>query len=378
VFGFPPTPRSFRARTARALALGVCALGVACTDAESDAEQRGGQHPPTVEAVIVEPEHVRDVVEFVGQLDATYSVVLKPEVSGVIDSILFEEGAPVTAGDPLFRLRDAEQRARLREARAEVALARDVVDRTRALAKRKAESAAELNRAEAQYEIALARVELAQVELDRTVVRAPFDGVVGERLVSPGERVSPGGDRGPGGGGESTGLARIDSLDPLDLVFTIPEAIIAIVTNGVRVTLRVAPFPGEFFRGQVYFVAPRVNVANRRMLVKARIPNPEHKLRPGLFAKLDVVVAEREGALMLPEDAVVYAREGTFVWRLDRDDLAERLPIEIGIRQVGRVEIRKGIRPGDRIVASGTHKVVSGKAVRSVTRGAAPAEEIGL
>lgn len=345
--------------------MAALALLVAC----SGGGQEGGPSgppPPVVETTVVQPELVLDEVELVGQLETTYSVVLKPEISGVIEAITFEESTFVKKGDPLVRLRDGEQRARLHMAQAELALKKAVYGRAQKLAKRDAQSAAELERARAEYEIARAQVELAEVELARTVIKAPFDGILGARLVSPGERVSPGGDRGPdGGGSQSTGLVRIDALDEMELVFTIPETVIALVKNGVDVSLRVAPYPNETFDGSVYFVSPRVDATNRRVLVKARVPNPEHKLRPGLFAKLDVVVDRRENALMVPEDAVLYSQDGTYVWRLDEQGLPERAPVELGIRQPGRVEARTGLRPGDRIVASGTHKVMPGMPVQS-------------
>jgi membrane fusion protein (multidrug efflux system) len=151
----------------------------------------------------------------------------------------------------------------------------------------------------------------------------------------------------------------------MELIFAVPETVMALVRNGLPVELRVAPFPGETFAGQIYFVDPRVNATSRRVLVKARIPNPQHKLSPGLFAQLDVEVEQRSEALMAPEDAVVYGRDGTFVWRIV-DDRAERVPVELGIRQPGRVELRSGVRAGDRIVSAGTHKVRPGIVVSDV------------
>ncbi len=353
----------------KSIAIAMAAvLAAACGRQDSTAVGSPGPPPPVVETVVVTPEMVRDKVELVGQLDSVYSVLLKPEISGVVASIAFEEGTPVKKGDPLVQLRDREQRARLREALAYVALARTRYDRATSLAERHAQSAAALDGAAAEHEIAKARLDLARLQLDRTVIRAPFDGVIGPRLVSPGERVNPGGVGGPGGGGgEGSGLARIDSLGEMELVFAVPETVMSLVRKGQPVALRVAPFPGEIFAGKIHFVDPRVNATSRRVLVKARIPNPDHKLRPGLFAKLDVEVARRTEALMVPEQSVMYGRDGTYVWRVV-DDQAERVPVELGIRQPGRVELRSGVRAGDRIVSAGTHKLRPGSALRDITR----------
>jgi membrane fusion protein (multidrug efflux system) len=190
-------------------------------------------------------------------------------------------------------------------------------------------------------------------------------------MVSPGERVNPGSDRDSGGegggGGGSSGLVRIDSLDEMELIFTLPETVMSIARKGVNVQLKVSPFPDESFGGTVYFVDPRIDAVSRRVLVKARVPNPEHKLRPGLFATLKVEIASREGALMVPEDAIVYGRDGVFVWRIV-DGQAVQTPVELGIRQPGRVELRTGVKAGDRVVSAGTHKLREGSAVHDLAR----------
>lgn len=362
----------------RALAAALLmATAAACGGGEADARaDGGGPPPPVVETRVVQPQPVEDAVDFVGQLETADSVVIKPEIAGVVEDVAFEEGRPVEEGDPLIHLRDAEQRARLAEARAQLALARDVYSRTRELADMNARSAAELERARAEYEIAQAHLELARIELARTVVRAPFDGVMGARMVSPGERVTPGGGD-SGSGGEATGLARIEALDRMELVFTVPETVVGLVEIGSPLELRVASWPGEVFRGEVFFLAPRINEANRRVLVKARVPNPDHKLLPGMFANLRAVVARKEAALMVPEDAVMFSQEGTSVWRLTPDGTAERRTVELGIRREGEVEITRGLAPGDEVVVSGTHKVIADRPVEAVRIGAVPAPGAG-
>ena len=367
-----------RTHAARIALCGLIALVSGCRDSAVAVDDSSGPRTVFVETVLIESEDVQDLLEFVGQLESANSVVLKPEISGVVDSISFEEGKSVEKGAPLFQLRNREQRALLRQAEATVSLTRSRYQRSRRLAEQNAESEAGLEGAKAEYEIAVARSDLAKIQLDRTVVRAPFDGVAGARLVSPGERVSPGFDRGSSGGGgggrsggrsgggEASGLVRIDSLDEMELIFALPETVMAIARVGVRVAVRVAPFPGESFGGVIYFVDPRVDATSRRVLVKARIPNPEHKLRPGLFAKIILEVSSRKDALMVPEDAIVYDRDGISVWRIV-DGEAVRAPVELGIRQPGRVELREGVHSGDRVVSAGTHKLRPGSLVSEIT-----------
>jgi membrane fusion protein (multidrug efflux system) len=307
-----------------------------------------------VEVVDVRPEAIRDVVDLVGQLDAELSVQIRPEISGVIASIEFQEGQAVAKGDVLFRLNDDEQRARLQEAEAERELSRAVFERTRKLADRDISSAAQLDKARAELARDVARVEASRTTLERTTLRAPFDGMMGARLVSPGARVEP-----------EDVLGQIDHIDRLQLVFTLPESVVALARTGLPFEFGVAPYPGETFRGEIVFLAPTIDPATRRMLVKGLVPNPDRRLRPGLFANIRAEIGRNDSALVLPESALALDREGTFVWRVTSDDAAERAGVETGIRTGGRVEIVNGLQAGDRVVAAGTNKVRAGSRVRA-------------
>ena len=135
---------------------------------------------------------------------------------------------------------------------------------------------------------------------------------------------------------------------------------------GSPVWSSVAPFPDEHFAGQVYFVAPTLDPASRRLLLKAWVANRDRRLRPGLFANIQLEVARRDNALVVPESALAYDADGAFVWRVGAGETAERVPVTIGIRETGRVEVVSGLAAGDRIVSAGTHKVGPGAVVRNV------------
>jgi membrane fusion protein (multidrug efflux system) len=200
--------------------------------------------------------------------------------------------------------------------------------------------------------VAEARVDVARVALDRMRVRAPFDGVVGMRLVSPGDRITA-----------KTELVQIDAVDRLQVTFGIAEVGILFARIGAPVEVRVAPYPQEVFPGEVFFVSPSIEPASRRVIVKAWVPNPHRRLRPGLFANIDLEVGRREGAIVVPETAVVFDREGTYVWKLDAENVPTRVPVQLGLRRTGRVEVTLGLEAGDAIVTTGTHKVMAGKKV---------------
>jgi membrane fusion protein (multidrug efflux system) len=342
-----------RARSLQAVVLGAL-LAVSgapgCKRGVVGAGTAGGKPPAaTVELFTVRPETVSDVVDLVGQLEAEESADIRPEIDGLLESVEFVEGQEVSKGAVLFRLRDDEQRARLHEAEAELALAEDVYRRTSQLADRNVTAASQLDRARADLAAARARLEVAQVQLDRMQIHAPFDGVLGVRRVSPGDRVAT-----------DTSLVQLHAVARLQLSFVIPEVAVPLAQVGRPLTLTTAPYPGEEFKGEVFFVAPSLDPATRRLQLKAWVPNPDRRLRPGLFANLKLALGERKDALLVPEEAVVYDRQGTYVWRVSQDNVAKRVPVAVGAHRSGRVEITSGLRAGDTVVSAGTHKVTEG------------------
>lgn len=342
-------------RTRRASAVLACALPSlavpGCGGADDAAEPPSD--PPVVEVVRVEPEPLVDTAVFSGQLDAEQSVMIRSELEGVVRSIEFEQGQRVEEGQILFRLRDGEQKARLREAIANRDLARQRWERARNLVSRDASSAAQADTAQAEYEVARARVDLARVELARTRIRAPFDGVVGQRHVDVGARVV-----------EETELTRIDAVDRLQLTFGISDEGLPHARVGMKVKAWVRPYPGEKFPGEVFFVSPSLDPRNRRIWVKAWIDNGDGRLVPGLFANVDLEVRRLEEAIVVPESAIAIDQQGPYVWKLDEANRATRMPVEIGLRERGIVEILQGLPPGTRVVSAGIHKVSEGSEVR--------------
>lgn len=337
------------------------ALAALCLFACGGGDDQAGfqMPPPVVEVVTVEPETVRDTITLVGQLESESSVEVRPELDGIIESIDFVEGQTIKKGDLLISLRDAEQAAHVREAKARAKLAEEIFRRVTALAQKEVSAQTEYDKASAELEVARAEVQLREVELAKTKVRAPFDGVVGARRVSPGERVR-----------RSTILVRIDAVDRLQLVFAVPEIGVPFVRTGMPVTITVKPFPEMRFAGEVFFVSPTLDSATRRLTLKAWVPNAERKLQPGLFAQLEVQLAERENALVIPDSAIMVDQTGSFVWRVAPDGTASRAAVEIGLRKAARVEIAGGLEAGDRIVSAGTQKVTEGGPV--VIAGQAP------
>jgi len=347
--------KGWRKGSGRAAAgLLVVAFAAACSDGEAARGPDAGPDPVAVEIVEVRPQVLRDVVDLVGQLESELTVQIRSDVEGILETIEFAEGDEVSQGQVLFRLDNDEERARLREAEAEARLRRTIYERTRRLAGRDIAAQAQLDRVAAELAREEARVEAARAALEKTILRAPFDGRMGAVWVSPGARVGP-----------DVVLTQIDAVERLQLLFTVPERAMALARRNIPVEFGVAPYPGESFRGEVYFVAPSVDPETRRLLVKAWVPNADLRLRPGLFANIRAEVGRTEDALMVPESALALDRSGTFVWQVGPDDTVEKQRVETGLRVEGDVEITAGLQSGDRIVAVGTNRVEAGDRVRA-------------
>jgi membrane fusion protein (multidrug efflux system) len=346
-------PATRCARTGLCLLLAV--FGVAgCGD--SDAGHKEFEKVPTVETIVLQPGLLRDTVQFGGQLASEKSVVLKSEIDGILESIEFEEGQHVRKGEVLFRLRSGEQVANLKVAEANLALAVAEATRAETLLRRNAAAQARKDQTGAERGVAQARVELARIALSQTEIRAPFDGMVGMLLVSPGEFLT-----------EQVPMVQIDAVDRLQATFAMSEIALPFAKVGIPVNILVAPYPGEKFPGEVFFVSPTLDTKARRLLVKAWIPNEDRRLAAGLYTNIEVEIRRQEAALLVPESAVISDRNGMFVWRVGEGDVASRVAIEVGLRNGGQVEVIGGLAGGDRIVTAGTHKVTDGMKVAHVS-----------
>jgi membrane fusion protein (multidrug efflux system) len=177
------------------------------------------------------------------------------------------------------------------------------------------------------------------------------------RFVDIGDRVE-----------DETELVQLDAVDRLQLTFAISDEGLPYARPGMRVEAWVRPYPGETFGGEVFFVSPTLDPSNRRIWAKAWIDNEDGRLAPGLFANVDLELRRVEGAIVVPESAVGIDGQGPHVWKIDDDNRATRVPVEIGLRERGVVEVVQGLPAGTRIVTAGSHKVSEGKEVKIADR----------
>lgn len=311
-----------------------------------------GALPPTsVLAAKAWVDSVDDAIDVVGTLLANESVVIRPEIQGRVESIHFTEDKPVKAGDILIEIDAAEYRAALAQGVAQQDLDQANFERMKAMRERSHVSAQQYDEALSRLKYSNATVERDRVLLQRTVLRAPFDGIVGIREVSIGEYIDKG-----------KALVNLESLDPVKLDFKVPEKYAGFLEKGLALSIEVAAYPGRMFSGEVYAVDPRLDEASRTLRVRARLPNKDHALRPGMFARVHLALGGSRDALFVPESALVVKGSSASVFRVVSDK-AVFTAVQTGARRKGTVEITQGLAAGDSVVTDGQIKLRDGAPV---------------
>lgn len=312
---------------------------------------RGPEGPTAVEVVVAWADTVVDAVVATGQVEAMQHIELRPDVDGRIVQILVREGSPVAAGAPLFQIDDAELKAQAARAEANRDLASQAVLRSRQLASERAVAPAELERMEATFRAAQADLDLLSLRLERTLVRSPFAGVAGQRMVSLGDYVT-----------SASRLVVLQTVNPQRASFQVPERYAEQLALGQTVVFRVAALPGREFSGVVDFVDPVVQLPGRTITIKARVANPQRELSAGMFIEARLVIATRPDATVVPEDAIQPLQGSNVVWIVADGRVTQR-EVELGVRTPGFVEVR-GVQPGEQVVVSGGERLRVGGEVR--------------
>jgi membrane fusion protein (multidrug efflux system) len=337
--------------------------------------QACGQEEPTSVATVLRPpvmvvrSELRDVVDRIratGQLTAKAEATIAAQVRGQVREILVDEGEKAEARAILLVI-DPERRelevtnaqAEVTRAQAELAVAKRNYQRTKRLSKGNVASEARLDEDRTRESLARsvvtgakARLGLARRALEDSTVRAPFSGLIARRHVSVGEYLSIG-----------AALFDLVALDPIEVEFSLAEVDSSKVALGHPVEISIAPYPDETFVASVSMISPTIDPRTRTLRVKAELPNPDGRTRPGLFAHIDLGVSERLGVIVVPEDAVVQRADGAVIFRLGDTGRVERIQVETGVRIEGWVEVATGLLPGDVVVVRGQTRLDDGVAV---------------
>jgi multidrug efflux pump subunit AcrA (membrane-fusion protein) len=386
------------------LCVGLTVITAGCSD--GDAVNATGSAEPaavTVQTVPVVQQPVTRFMRVSGTFAAQDAAEVAAEVTGRVVATPIERGSRVRAGATLVQIADAEVAAQAREAEANAAqidarlgtasgapfdvervpevanakasytLMRSEFERTKMLQERQLISAsdfdqkrAQMESAERQYEVARnaaeqqyqalnaakARVAVARKAVADTVVRAPFDGVVGERLVSVGDYVTRG-----------TKVASVLQITPLRLELTVPAQYLSAVAVGRVVSLEVDAFPGEAFAGSVRYVSPELRADTRALVVEALVANSDGRLKPGLFATARIEQAAKSPALLVPSTAVQKTATGHRVFVVTRNLAEERL-VTVGQPEGDQIEVTTGLTAGERVVVGDLERLTDGVAVK--------------
>jgi membrane fusion protein, multidrug efflux system len=344
---------------AGALAL---ALALGCGSKE---KQAGVEARPVVTSGVTVTD-LEEQISATGGLQAKDHAQIAAEVPGQVTSVLVEEGQQVEAGqvvleiDPQKReLELANARATYSEAQAALGEAQRAYERWKSLHDQNIAADARMDEVETQRSLSASRLAAAEAGIgvaERAVrdatVRAPFAGYLARRLVSRGEYVQVG-----------KPLFELVALDPIEVEFHIAERDSARVAPGQAVQVTVEPYPGESFQGEVTVISPVIDPQTRTLRVQARLPNPDSRLRPGLFARVDLGVARREGVMLVPEQAVLQRADGEVVFRTKGSDRVERVAVETGLHRDGMVQIRSGLEPTDVVVVRGQAGLTDGSPI---------------
>lgn len=335
--------------------IAACAALALAGCARTATASRQAAAPPRVpvEVAALARRDLVETVNLVGSIAATETAELRAEIAGVVREIAVEEGQPVRKGDLLVKIDDAEIAAQADEAQSAYELAELSLKRNRELARMRNLAQADLDRAEAEFRAAKARWALQRTRLAKTSIRAPFDGIVGARSVSPGDYIT-----------STTVIARIDDLSRLKVEFDVPESFMGRIGPGT--VLHVLPVGMNPVAGEVFFVSASISRATRSGTAKAFLAKPPSQLKPGMFATVELVISVHPGVLVVPESAVLVTGSGTQIVLArehhagpadaTEEAVADFVAVRLGIRSKGLVEVapvRGELNEGDAVVASG-------------------------
>lgn len=314
------------------------------------ASRAGGMRLPVV-GMVVEPRAFDNAIVASGTILASEEVELRTEVAGKVVSLPFREGARVKKGDLLVKINDADLRAQLMRAQSRLDLATQREDRQKKLREINGVSVDQYDEARNELTAATADVALLEANLQKTEVRAPFDGVIGIRLVSEGSYIS-----------SATLVARLQDMSFVKVDFSVPEKYAPQVRVGMQITFTIEG-TSEVFKGTVYAIEPKIDPATRSLRVRARSANESGRILPGSYTKVRLVLDRRDDAILIPSQALMPDLDGQKVF-LAKNGEARLVRVEAGLRTENLVQISSGISPADTVLTTGLLQLREGSPIQ--------------
>lgn len=324
--------------------------------------EAGGPPPESVAIAEVVQKDWQPVLRAVGSISPVQGAMLSAELPGIVAEIAFVNGADVKRGDLIARLASGQEGAQLRAAEAEAELAKSDVERARDLRKRNVTSQAELDTAEAKYKQLIAAVDNMKGRMEKLTIRAPFDGKAGIRLVNVGQTVNAG-----------QPIVALQAIDPVYADFTLPQQRLSELREGLDVVVRTDAYPDRQFEGKLTALNSMIDPVTRNVTLQATLANPEQLLKPGMFAKVEVLLPQKNPTLVIPATAVSYAPFGDSVYVIENKPdpktkkettTVRQQFIRIGETRGDFVGVTTGLKPGEKIVSAGVFKLRNGMAVQ--------------
>lgn len=339
--------RATQARLYAVSLIASLAVVTGCSEQKVQATRKSAS-PQALPAEVtnVQRRNLSETLNVVGSVAARETAQVRAEIAGTVVEIVFDEGQTVKKGQLLAKIDDSEISAQTDEAAAAFRLAELNLARAENLAKTNTVTLADRDRAEAEYRGAKAKLALQRSRLAKTEVRAPFDGVVGARTLSPGDYVN-----------NQTVITKVDDIGRLKIDFEVPERFVRLVAPGTTFSLRRTG--GAPVKGEVFFVSAAVSRETRSSTVKGYLVTPPAELKPGMFANVEIVLAEHKGVLVVPESAVLVSGTGTQIViarKSGEERVADFVAVQLGLRSKGFVEVspvQGVIEENEPVVASG-------------------------
>ncbi|MEE4193098.1 MAG: efflux RND transporter periplasmic adaptor subunit [Halieaceae bacterium] len=325
-----------------AVGIGVGAWYYVGSD-EAAGRGRPAMGPVPVTGWVLEEQPFQSRVEALGTLRAWESVTITASVSENVAKLHFEDGQQVKTGDLLVTLQQEEEKASLREQQEFLAEQEREVARLVNLARSNQVAQTDLDQRRTQAAIARSRIEQEKAQIDDRTIKAPFDGVLGLRQVSPGALVAPG-----------EVITTLDDISRMRLDFTVPARFLRFLQPGQQIEASTAAYV-QAFTGEIAAVSSRVDPVNRSVTARAVFPNDDGLLKPGMLMSV-TVLGDQRNALLVPEESLVSRSTDHYVWQIN-GDIATRVFVEIGDRRPGWVEVLGGLQPGDQVVRDGVGRL---------------------
>lgn len=305
----------------------------------------------SVEGRVLTPQTFEDNLSLSGSLEANEEIDIRSEVSGVVESINFEEGSKVSQGQVLFRVNDIELRAQLSKVKTAQQLSSENQRRAKLLLEKQAISQEEFDISNADFESSKAESQLIAAQLSKTTIRAPFSGTIGLRSISKGTYVTP-----------STTIAKLVNTSQLKITFSIPEKYASQMKVGNALTFTTSD-SNEAYKATIYAIEPQVDIATRTLKMRAIADNKEGKLYPGTFANVSLPLETVDDALLVPTESLIPIQNGKVIF-VSKGGKAKQIEVKTGTRTDSMVRVLSGIKAGDTILTSGVMSLKDGTSVK--------------